>query len=137
MSKQHYHAVIWIDHREARIFHFSATDVDRLVLRPHDPTRHIHHKAGSIGSGHAAEDRHYLHAVAEAVAQAGAILIAGPADTKDELANHIRQQDPELAKKIAAVETIDHPSDAALVAHAKRYFRAFDRTTPQTQRSTS
>jgi hypothetical protein len=34
MSKHHYHAVIWIDHHEARVFHFSPTDVERLVLHP-------------------------------------------------------------------------------------------------------
>ena len=53
----HYHAIVWIDHHEARIFHFNVFEVDRLVLHPHNPTRHIHHKANSIGSGHAAEDQ--------------------------------------------------------------------------------
>ena len=27
----HFHAVVWIDHRQARIFHFNATDADKLV----------------------------------------------------------------------------------------------------------
>ena len=53
MSKPHYHAVIWIDHREARVFHFNSIDVERLVPHPGNPTKHIHHKANSIGSGHA------------------------------------------------------------------------------------
>jgi len=52
----HFHAVVWIDHHEARVFHFSRTEVDSLVLHPNNPTQHIHHKANSIGSGHAAED---------------------------------------------------------------------------------
>ncbi len=82
MNVHHNHAVVWIDHREARVFHFNAVDVERLVLRPDDPTKHIHHKANSIGSGHAAEDQHYLHAVVEAVADAGAILITGPANAR-------------------------------------------------------
>ena len=38
MSKHHYHAVIWIYHHEARVFHFSATDVERTfctrIIRP-------------------------------------------------------------------------------------------------------
>ena len=54
MTTHHYHAVVWIDHREARVFHFSPSDVERLVVRPDNPTKHIHHKANSIGSGHAA-----------------------------------------------------------------------------------
>ena len=71
----HYHAVVWIDHHEARVFHFSPTDVETLVLHPHSPTRHIHHKANSMGSGHAAEDHTFLQAVAESIAGAGAVLI--------------------------------------------------------------
>jgi hypothetical protein len=34
----HYNAAIWIDHREARVFHFSPTD-ETLVLHPDNPTR--------------------------------------------------------------------------------------------------
>jgi hypothetical protein len=101
MSKPHYHAVIWIDHREARVFHFNSTDVERLVLHPDHPTKHIHHKANSIGSGHASPDHDYLQAVAESVADAGAVLITGPANAKTELAVHIRRHDPVLAKVIA------------------------------------
>src|ERR1700736_5573212 len=126
----HYHAVIWIDHHEARVFHFSPTEVDTLVLHPHDPTRHIHHKANSIGSGHAAADHDYLHAVAESVADAGAVLITGPANAKTELVEHIRVHDPQLTKLIVGVETVDHPSDAQLVAHARKYFMEADRERP-------
>jgi hypothetical protein len=53
MTEHHYHAAIWIDHREARVFHFTPTDAETLVLHPDNPTRHIHHKANTIGSGHA------------------------------------------------------------------------------------
>jgi hypothetical protein len=127
MSKSHYHAVIWIDHREARIFHFNATDVERLVLHPDHPTKHIHHKANSIGSGHVAPDHEYLQAVADSVADAGAVLLTGPANAKTELAVHIRQHEPSLAKVIAGIETVDHPSDPQLVAYAKEYLKASDR----------
>ena len=63
MAPHHYHAVIWIDHREARVFHFNPTDVERLVLHPDNPTRRIHHKADASDHGHAAEDHNFLHAV--------------------------------------------------------------------------
>ncbi len=131
MSK-HFHAVIWIDHHEARVFHFGPAEVDQLVLHPEHPTRHIHHKANSIGSGHAAEDHAFLHAVAQSVAEAGAVLITGPANAKTELVKHIHRHEPNLMNAISAVETVDHPSDAALVAYARRYFQAADRMRPQT-----
>lgn len=132
MSKHHYHAVVWIDHREARVFHFSPTDVERLVLRPDYPTKHIHHKANTIGSGHASPNHDYLQEVAESIADAGAVLITGPANAKTELVEHIRLRDPKLTKLIAGVETVDHPSDAQLVAYARRYFKTEDRMQPQT-----
>jgi stalled ribosome rescue protein Dom34 len=127
----HYHAVVWIDHHEARVFHFNPAEVETLVLHPHNPTRHIHHKANSIGSGHAAEDHAFLQAVTDAVADAGAILITGPANAKTELVKHIHSHRPTLMRAIAAVETVDHPSDAALVAYASKYFAVADRMSPQ------
>ena len=127
----HYHAVIWIDHLEARIFLFGREDVDRLLLHPHNPTRHIHHKAHTIGSGHAPEDQDFLHQVIESVAGVGAVLITGPGNTKTELVKHIHHHDPRLMDIVAGVETVDHPSDGALVAYARRYFKTADHMKPQ------
>jgi hypothetical protein len=86
----HYHAVVWIDHHEARVFHFNVLEANRLVLHPEHPTRHIHHKANSIGSGHAVEDQDFFQHVADAVADAGAVLVTGPANAKTELVKRIQ-----------------------------------------------
>lgn len=126
-----YHAAVWIDHHEARVFHFNRSEVERLVIHPDHPVRHIHHKAGAIGAGHAAEDQSFYHHVAAALADAEAILITGPANAKSELAKHIRSHDPQLAARVVGVETVDHPSDNALVAHARSYFRADHQTLPR------
>src|ERR1700730_3560542 len=130
MPKHHYHAVIWIDHREARVFHFNPTEVERLTLHPDNPTRNIHHKANSIGSGHASTSPDYLHEVAESVTDAGAVLITRPANAKPEFDEYIHLHDPKLTKVIAGVETVDHASDAQLVAYARKYLMATDRMQP-------
>ena len=78
----HYHAAVWIDHHEARVFHFNATDVDEIVVHPEHPTRHIHHKANSIGSGHTSEDHAFFQDVISAIGTASAILVTGPANAK-------------------------------------------------------
>jgi hypothetical protein len=127
----HYHAVVWIDHHEARVFHFNADEVETLVLHPDHPTRHIHHKSNAIGAGHAAEDEDFLHQVTGAIADAGAVLITGPANAKTALVKHIHRHDPKLIERLAGIETVDHPSDAALVAHARHYFKAEDRMKPE------
>ncbi|HZC56911.1 MAG TPA: translational machinery protein, partial [Xanthobacteraceae bacterium] len=101
------------------------------VLHPDNPTRHIHHKANSIGSGHAAEDQNFLDAVAKSIADAGAVLITGPANAKTELVKHISKHEPQLMKIIVGIETVDYPSDGQLLAHARHYFKAEDLMLPQ------
>jgi stalled ribosome rescue protein Dom34 len=96
LMTDHYHAIVWIDHLEARIFDFNMTDADRVVVHSHNPARHIHHKANTIGSGHAGVDPSYFEQVALALADAGAILITGPAQTKNQLAKHIARHSPKL-----------------------------------------
>ena len=129
---QHYHAIVWIDHHEARVFHFNANDVERLALHPDHPTRHIHHKANSIGSGHDESDRNFFQAVTDSIASSGAILITGPANAKTELLKYIHSYEPKLMRAIIGVETVDHPTDAQLVAYARQYFKGADRMRTQT-----
>jgi hypothetical protein len=95
----------------------------------------LHPDHPSIGGGHAAEDHDYLHAAAESIADAGAVLITGPANAKTELVKHIHHHDPKLMDVIVGVETVDHPSDAQLVAYAKRYFKSADRMHPQSSKT--
>ncbi len=130
MSK-HFHAVVWIDHLEAKIFNFSKDDAEKMVIHPDHPTRHIHHKANTVGSGHAGPNAAYLHEVAHALEGSGAILITGPAGAKSELMQHLTTHDPKVAKCVSAVETVDHPSDGQLLALARKYFHAADKATPQ------
>jgi stalled ribosome rescue protein Dom34 len=121
--QHHFHAVVWIDHLQARIFHLGLTGLDEIVLHPHMPTGHIHHKANSIGSGHVHESEEFLKQVLDAVSDAGEILILGPAGTKVELAKYIREHNPAVGGRIVAVEAADHPSDPQIVAYAKRHFK--------------
>ena len=129
---QHYHAIVWIDHREAKIFHFSAVDVTPLVVQSHATAQHLHHKANTTGSGHRGVDSEFFGRVAAALSGAGALLLTGPSTAKLEFKNYLGNQAPGLAQRISAVETLDHPSDAALVALARKFFKADDRMHSQT-----
>jgi DNA-binding MurR/RpiR family transcriptional regulator len=95
------------------------------------PTRHLHHKANSIGSGHAGFDKEFLAQVMNAVNDAGEILIIGPAGAKTELAKFIREKHSNIGDRIVAVQAADHPTDREIVAYAKQYFKmAPARVTP-------
>ncbi len=119
----HFHAVVWLDHAQAKIFHVGLTGSDEVTLHPHLPTKHLHHKANSIGSGHAGPDKDFLEQVTGAVNDAGEILIIGPAGAKTELAKFIRTHHPAIGKRIVAVEPADHPTDPQIVAYAKQHFK--------------
>ena len=127
----HSHAVIWIDHHEARIFHFNAQESEAVVVHPAHPVRHIHHKANSIGSGHAAEDQHFLHSVADAIAPAIHVLIVGPASAKTELVKHIDMHAHAMKRLIEGVEPMDHAADGEIVDHARKFFRADHQMAPR------
>jgi hypothetical protein len=47
---------------------------------------------------------------------------------------YIRKHQPHLGERISGVETLDHPSDGALVALARSFFKADDRMHPQQHR---
>ena len=128
---EHNHSVVWIDHREAKVFHFGPDEVETLVVRPDHPHSHVHHKSSAIGNGHDAEDKAFLHAVVAAIGPSKAVLVTGPGVAKTQLVKHIAHHDPAVLPRIAGVESVDHPSDQSLVAHARAYFKTADRLTAQ------
>lgn len=77
--------------------------------------------------GRAPLDKDFFHRVAQALAGAQEILVVGPAQAKLQLVKHIHAHDTALVPNLIGVETVDHPTDAQLVAYARKYFRAKDR----------
>lgn len=126
----HYHAVIWIDHAEAHVLEFSNDVVERKRVRnPH--AGQVHHKAGVIGGGKAAPDAAYLKDVAGSLADAKEILVLGPGSAKLEFLRYVHRHAPAVEANIIGVETADHPTDAQVVAYARKYFTAADRMQPR------
>ena len=123
----HYHAIVWIDHREAKIYHVDADAVDKAVVNAHGSGHHLQHKANITGSGHHGVDKEFFNRVIEALTHTGAILITGPANARLEFKNYIAQVRPDLEKRISGVEALDHPSDGELIALARKFFKADDR----------
>ena len=123
----HYHAVVWLDHNEAHVMHISSDDVEKSLVQPANPPRHLQRKRGSVSGSRQPEDQHYYHDVVEALKGAAEILVVGPGHAKLELIKHIHAHDHGMVDKVVGVETVDHPSDGQLVAYARNYFIAKDR----------
>lgn len=120
-----HHAVLWIDHHEARLFALEGDDLHPKVMVAH-PHRAAHaHRHDE--TRHAQSDARFLDDVAAALDGADPILIVGPSTAKLELIRHLHRRAPTIEARVVGVETVDHPTDGQLVAFARRYFRASDR----------
>jgi hypothetical protein len=124
--KGHHHALVWIDHHEARIFRFDAevSEATHHVVRDEQSPPHLHHKANSIGSGHVPVSHASLEKVAADIKDGSAILIVGPSSAKHELYKHLELHHKDLLNSVVGVETLDHPGDGPLLAHAAQSFLA-------------
>jgi stalled ribosome rescue protein Dom34 len=120
------HAVVWLDHNEAHVLHFDDNAAENTKVSAHSKHKHLHSKAGTVGSGHAAEDQKYYHEVAHAIADAKEILVVGPSNAKLALIKHLHKHDPAIGDKVVGVESVDHPSDGQLLAYARHYFLKVD-----------
>jgi stalled ribosome rescue protein Dom34 len=122
-----YHACVWIDHRQAKVFGISPDEVNKTTVGARHQTHHIHRKADHVGLGKEPMSPDFLAEIAEALQQAKAILIAGPGTARTELAGYLHEHYPALARRVWGVEPMDHPSVSELFAGARRYFHAADR----------
>ena len=121
------HAVIWLDHRQAQVIAYSPSEVDKTVVRHHGGQRHIHHRAGSVGAGHATDDAGFFDEIVAAAGDTAEILVVGPGTAKTAFRRHLDARHRAIAKRVVGVETVDHPGDGELLAFARRYFLKVDR----------
>jgi len=127
----HTHSLVWLDHRQAKIFGFDAeTHTTSLVHSTH-PHENLHHKANSADSGHAPVDKIFLEAIAHALPATGPILIAGPSSAKTELHTHLLHRHRDIAARVSDVKPLDHPTDGELLAFGRHFFDADDRMRAQ------
>jgi len=112
------HAAVWIDHKEARIFHIEPDRFDTNTIKAphHQLTPKADEQGRHAGSGH------FFHEVAGALKDAQEILVVGPSSAKLDFIRHLHRHDHALEPRIVGVETMDHPTDGQLVAYVRHYF---------------
>ena len=120
------HAAVWLDHREARIAYFSLGKSGSIEVHSNSAHTNIHRKAGSFGSGHVPEDHEFFDEIATSLAGTSEVLIAGPGTAKTAFQTYINKHHVAVANHVVGIETLDHPTDAELLAHAREKFAAID-----------
>lgn len=131
----HTHVIVWIDHKEARVFHVHLETVGHQQPEPIDGATvlspqhliHRHPKRPGEAREHPEDATRFFHEVARALESADTVLVVGPSSTKVEFFKYVQDHEQKLRAKVAGVETVDHPTDREIVAYARRYFKASDR----------
>jgi hypothetical protein len=127
----HYHAIVWLDHHEARIIHFNIDAADEKVVHPADPPRHLHVKAGSASGTHVTDEPEFYRDVAATLADAHEILIVGPSTAKTEFIKYLHKHAQSTADRVTGIETLARVTDPQLLAEARKFFTRADRMRPQ------
>jgi stalled ribosome rescue protein Dom34 len=113
------YVVVWIDHHEARLFQVGLDGMHSERVESHSKPQHgRRHRQ----SDHAEADAAFFGDVAGALANASDILVVGPGTAKLQFMRWMSKHAPDVEGKVVSVESADHPTDAQLVAHVKRYF---------------
>ena len=124
-----FHCLVWIDHSLARIFAVTQGEMTELATlhAPDDGHGHIHHHAGTPGSGHEPMSEKFLEKVTEALHDSAEILIAGPAQAKHILKAYLAKKAPALSRHIVAVAALNDSGDDELHEFARLFFHRVDR----------
>jgi stalled ribosome rescue protein Dom34 len=121
------HTVVWLDQHEAIVLELQPDDFEASIVKA--PASHIHRhaKGATEAKSHPEDLKHFFHDLVHALSSAQEILVVGPGVAKLHFIKYVHKNAHDLEPKIIGVETVDHPTDAQLVAHARSYFLAADR----------
>lgn len=115
-----FHAVLWLDHHEARLLAFDAEQVEPHVLRASGHHSRLH--------GSAVRSEHEFYAeVCSTLRPIAEVLAVGSSTSLADLRRYVEKHRPALVPQIVGYETVNHPSDKQLVAMARQYFLRHDR----------
>ena len=117
--------IVWLDHEHAKLFPMHTGAVDPVHIKKHSVK---HHTARESQTKHNnPDDEAYYHGIAKSLETADEILLVGPGLAKDHFKAHLeKHHHRNILKKIVGCETMNHPSDGQILAHARNFFKAHD-----------
>lgn len=121
-----FHVCVWVDHDIAKIIQVEAHQAELTSVANHRPNHHVHRRADHVGLGSEPMDPHMMAEVGAQLADARAILLAGPGQAKFELRTYLQTNAPAVAANIWGVESSDHPTEPQLIAWARAWFKSQD-----------
>ena len=123
-----FHAVVWTDHHQAQILQFDAEHVEAQKVKAHSNHSRQH------GSQVRTEHEFFGH-LCDAVKDIPEVLVTGSRQCLADFRHYVDKHRPHALQHIVGWETVDHPTEGQLVAHARQYFRKYDRMVANGERA--
>lgn len=107
---------LWIDHKHAYVYKFTATDVEETKLESHGHKEHNQQ-----------DDEKFFHEVTAKLNGAEELMVMGPGTAKDQFKHHCEKHNHKnLTKAIVGVQSMDsHPTKAMMMKKANEFFKHF------------
>lgn len=114
-----FHAVLSIDHHDAQVLQFDSEHAQsqKVHARAHHTRRH--------GSGVRSEHEFYAE-VCDALQGIAEVLVVGSRTGLADFRHYVEKHRPQCGARIVAYEPVNQPSEAELLAMARRYFQKYD-----------
>ncbi len=115
-----FHAVLLIDHHEARLLQFDAEHVEAERIRSH--SHHTKQRGSAVRSEH-----EFYAEVCDALKGIHEVLVTGSKTAQADFRHYLEKHRPAQVAQVVGYESVDQPSDRQLVALARQYFLRHDR----------
>jgi stalled ribosome rescue protein Dom34 len=110
---------IWVDSKHAKLFRFTSKAQVHKNFEAHAPSHHTHEEDQIEKLKH---ENHFFKDLMPELVGADEVLIVGPGMAKDHLLTFIKEHHREAAARVKGCETVDHPTDAQIIALARKFF---------------
>jgi stalled ribosome rescue protein Dom34 len=116
------YAIVWIDHRQADVFHVNGTDEKKVVVNSHRSVQRLHHQNPGDGSAVHPADTEFFARILSALEHPADVLVAGPGQAKFALGRYLREKRPDFAAHVDAADTVESPGEASVLVLARAHF---------------
>ena len=115
-----FHAVLQIDHHKAQVVQF---DVEHShIQKLHAHTHYTRQHQSGVRTEH-----EFFSEVCDALSSVTEVLVTGSHTGQAAFRHYVGKHRAALAQKIIGWETVDHPTEAQLLAFAREYFAKYPR----------
>lgn len=116
--------VVWMDSEAAHLFALAQNGIEKVTIAKSGADHHTINKKDHHGDPATV---HFFTNIERKLKDAEQVLILGPGLAKTHFKTHVEKHHTgHLEKKIIGIENCDHPTDAQILAMARKFFQHYN-----------